>query len=82
MKLPDKAVMKKTNYPVTPAVRLLREKKIVFEPHLYPYEEHGGTRHAAEALHINEHIIIKMLVYPAPMERDEKRSESARVANY
>ncbi len=31
-------------YPITPAVRLLRERKIDFKPHLYKYQEHGGTR--------------------------------------
>jgi Cys-tRNA(Pro) deacylase len=52
----------KQNYPITPAVRLLREKQIDFVPHLYPYEEHGGTKHAAEVLHFAEHAIIKTLV--------------------
>ena len=37
-------------YPITPAVRLLREKKVEFAPHLYDYEEHGGTRRSAEVL--------------------------------
>src|SRR5947209_12204464 len=52
----------RTNYPITPAVRLLREKQIDFVPHLYLYEEHGGTKHAAEVLHFAEHAIIKTLV--------------------
>jgi Cys-tRNA(Pro) deacylase len=50
------------DYPVTPAVRLLREKKVEFEPHLYQYEEHGGTRHSAESLGIDEHAVVKTLV--------------------
>jgi Cys-tRNA(Pro) deacylase len=50
------------DYPVTPAVRLLREKKVVFEPHLYDYEERGGTRHSAEALGVDEHAVVKTLV--------------------
>jgi len=50
------------NYPVTPAVRLLREKKVEFEPHLYNYEEHGGTRHSAESLQVDEHAVVKTLV--------------------
>ncbi|HKQ53934.1 MAG TPA: Cys-tRNA(Pro) deacylase [Pyrinomonadaceae bacterium] len=50
------------SYPVTPAVRLLRERKIDFEPHLYAYEEHGGTRHSAEALGVDEHAVVKTLV--------------------
>ncbi|MEJ7711380.1 MAG: hypothetical protein WKF84_16340 [Pyrinomonadaceae bacterium] len=37
-------------YPVTPAIRLLGEKKIAFETHLYTYEERGGTTRSAEML--------------------------------
>jgi Cys-tRNA(Pro) deacylase len=58
--------MDKTDYPVTPAIRLLREKKVAFEPHLYAYKEHGGTRHSAEELGVDEHAVIKTLV----MEKD------------
>jgi Cys-tRNA(Pro) deacylase len=58
------------NYPVTPAVRLLREKKVEFEPHLYNYEEHGGTRHSAESLQVDEHAVVKTLV----METDARRA--------
>jgi Cys-tRNA(Pro) deacylase len=49
-------------YPVTPAVRALREKKVEFEPHLYDYEEHGGTRRSAEELGVDEHAVVKTLV--------------------
>lgn len=54
--------MDKANYPVTAAVRLLREKKILFEPHFYAYEEHGGTKRSAEELNVDEHAVIKTLV--------------------
>ena len=57
------------DYPVTPAVRLLREKKVAFEPHLYDYVEHGGTRHSAEGLGVDEHSVVKTLV----METDAKK---------
>ncbi len=50
------------DYPVTPAVRLLREKQVEFEPHLYHYEERGGTRHSAESLGVDEHTVVKTLV--------------------
>jgi len=50
------------NYPVTPAVRLLRERGVDFEPHLYDYEERGGTRHSAESLGVDEHAVVKTLV--------------------
>ena len=56
-------------YPVTPAVRLLREKKVEFEPHLYEYVERGGTHHSAEALGVDEHAVVKTLV----METDAHR---------
>jgi Cys-tRNA(Pro) deacylase len=60
--------MEKTDYPVTPAIRLLREKRIAFEPHLYDYEERGGTAHSAAELQIPEHAVIKTLV----MENDKR----------
>ena len=50
------------DYPITPAVRLLREKKVEFEPHLYDYEEHGGTRRSARELGVDEHAVVKTLV--------------------
>ena len=61
--------MDKASYPVTPAVRLLREKRIAFEPHIYAYQERGGTRRSAEELGVNEHAVIKTLV----METDERQ---------
>jgi len=48
--------------PVTPCVRFLRAHGVGFTPHLYRYEEHGGTRVAAEALHVDEHAVVKTLV--------------------
>ena len=57
------------DYPVTPAVRLLRETKVEFEPHLYDYVEHGGTKHSAESLGVDEHAVVKTLV----METEAKK---------
>jgi Cys-tRNA(Pro) deacylase len=57
------------DYPVTPAVRYLREKKIEFVPHLYEYVEKGGTRASAEALGVDEHAVVKTLVF----ETSEKK---------
>lgn len=53
---------------MTQAVRVLRENKISFEPHLYAYEERGGTRRSAEELNVNEYSVIKTLV----METDSR----------
>jgi len=58
------------NFPVTPAVRMLREHKVEFTPHLYSYEERGGTRHSAEALGVDEHAVVKTLV----LETDARRA--------
>ena len=58
----------KAEYPITPAVRALRARKIDFRPHVYPYVDHGGTRWAAESLQVAEHAIIKTLV----METDAR----------
>lgn len=54
--------MEKATYPVTPAVRLLREKRISFEWRLYAYEERGGTKRSAAELGVDEHAVIKTLV--------------------
>lgn len=50
------------NYPITTAVRELREKKVAFAPHLYDYVEHGGTRASAESLGVAEHAVVKTIV--------------------
>ena len=51
------------DYPITHAVRILREKKIEFEPHIFEYVEKGGTKHSAAVLKVDEHAIIKTLVF-------------------
>jgi Cys-tRNA(Pro) deacylase len=60
--------MAKDKTPVTPAVRLLRQEKVEFVPHLYAYEEKGGTAVSARELGVDEHAVIKTLV----MEDDGK----------
>jgi Cys-tRNA(Pro) deacylase len=57
------------DYPVTPAVRLLREKKVEFEPHVYEYVERGGTHHSAEELGVDEHSVVKTLVMEAEAKK-------------
>jgi Cys-tRNA(Pro) deacylase len=54
--------MTKQDYPVTTAIRELRQKKIEFEVFLCDYEEKGGTRHTAKELNVPEHSIVKTLV--------------------
>ncbi|SUO97724.1 Cys-tRNA(Pro) deacylase [Suttonella indologenes] len=54
--------MSKKSYPITPAVRFLREHQIAYEAHLYDYEEHGGTARCAQELHVDEHCVIKTII--------------------
>lgn len=57
------------SYPITPAIRVLREKKVEFEPHIFDYVEKGGTKHSAQILGVNEHEVVKTLVF----ETNEKK---------
>ena len=57
------------DYPVTPAIRFLRDKKVHFVPHLYDYVEKGGTGESARQLGVNEHAVVKTLVF----ETNEKK---------
>jgi len=54
--------MGKEKIPVTPATRMLKLAKIDYSPHLYTYEERGGTAVSARELQVDEHQIIKTLV--------------------
>jgi Cys-tRNA(Pro) deacylase len=55
--------MKKRKFPTTPAVRFLRQHRIDFHPHLYPYEERGGAMQAAAVLDLSPRSVIKTLVF-------------------
>jgi Cys-tRNA(Pro) deacylase len=51
------------------AIRVLRQHKITFTPHLYEWEPRGGTAASAAALGVDEHEVIKTLIF-----EDESRS--------
>ena len=55
--------MKNEHAPETPAIRFLKAHKIPFSTHLYEYEEHGGTKVSARELNVDEHAVIKTLVF-------------------
>lgn len=61
--------MGKYKTPATTAIRFLKQHKVNFIPHPYPYEDKGGTRASARALNVDEFSIIKTLV----MEDDQQR---------
>lgn len=58
-----------TEHPVTMAVRVLRQHAVPFVPHLYAWEPRGGTSASARALGVDEHAVIKTLVF-----EDEKKT--------
>ena len=54
--------MRNDHPPETPATRFLKSHGIAHSNHLYPYEEHGGTRVSARELNVDEHAVVKTLV--------------------
>lgn len=54
--------MGKKDFPVTTAIRELKKLKIDFVPHVYEYEEKGGTAQTAIELDVSEHNVIKTIV--------------------
>ena len=61
--------MAKSDYPITTAIRFLRNHNIDFQAYLYDYVEHGGTAHSAECLGVDEHSVIKTIV----LQNDKKQ---------
>jgi len=55
-------------HPVTMAIRALRAGGVAFQPHLYTWEARGGTAASARAFGVDEHIVIKTLIF----EDDQK----------
>lgn len=49
--------------PVTAAIRALRAAEVAFELHEYEYVPRGGTRASSAALGVDEHLVIKTLVF-------------------
>jgi len=58
-----------TDYPVTMAIRTLRQHKVEFTPHLYTWEPRGGTRASAEHLGVDEHQVVKTLIFEDEAKR-------------
>ncbi len=49
--------------PSTPAVRLLRERGVAYTEHPYRYEEKGGTGVSSRELGVDEHAVVKTLIF-------------------
>ncbi|NOQ51719.1 MAG: Cys-tRNA(Pro) deacylase, partial [Desulfuromonadaceae bacterium] len=54
--------MAKIKIPATPATRFLKQEKVSFTPHLYAYEERGGSAVSARELGVDEHRVVKTLI--------------------
>ncbi len=55
--------MAKEKIPSTQAIRQLKSNKVEFKPYFYKYVEHGGTKESAKQLNLNEHRVVKTLVF-------------------
>jgi Cys-tRNA(Pro) deacylase len=55
----------KDKFPITPAIRQLRAAGVDFIPFEFEYEEKGGTHHTAIELGVDEHAVIKTLIFNA-----------------
>lgn len=55
--------MKTEHAPETPATKFLKAHKVTFSNHLYAYEEHGGTKVSARELNVDEHAVVKTLIF-------------------
>lgn len=49
--------------PETQATKFLKAHKVPFSTHIYAYEEHGGTKVSARELNVDEHAVVKTLVF-------------------
>jgi Cys-tRNA(Pro) deacylase len=60
--------MPKEKFPMTQAIRTLKDRRVNFTLRSYDYVERGGTSVAASELQVDEHRVIKTLL----MEDDHK----------
>ncbi len=61
--------MGKDKYPTTAAIRYLKQHKVSYTPHLYTYEDKGGTRVSSQQLGADEFTVIKTLVMEDELKR-------------
>jgi Cys-tRNA(Pro) deacylase len=65
----EASVSKAVKLPSTPALRALRAAGVDFEPLLYAYVERGGTAASSAALGVDEHLVIKTLIFEDEAKR-------------
>ena len=47
----------------TPATAMLKQHAIAYTEHIYEYIEHGGTNVSSSALGVDEHHVVKTLIF-------------------
>jgi len=60
---PEPRMSKTEHAPETQATKFLKSHKVAYSSHLYAYEEHGGTTVSARELNVDEHAVIKTLIF-------------------
>jgi Cys-tRNA(Pro) deacylase len=48
---------------MTPAIQLLKQHKVTFSEHRFEYKDHGGTQWSAFQMGVDEHAVVKTLVF-------------------
>jgi len=61
--------MAKDKGPVTTAIRVLRDNKVVFTEHTYAYVDRGGTAEGSRQLGFDEHSLVKTLIMEDELKR-------------
>jgi Cys-tRNA(Pro) deacylase len=56
-------MIKNEHAPETQATKFLKAHKVAYSNHLYAYEEHGGTKVSARELNVDEHAVVKTLIF-------------------
>lgn len=57
-----------TKHSETPATSMLKRQGVVYSEHVYEYVEHGGTSVSSSSLGVDEHHVVKTLIF-----EDDKR---------
>lgn len=52
-----------TKHSETPATSLLKQHGVIYTEHVYDYVERGGTRVSSSSLGVDEHHIVKTLIF-------------------
>ena len=57
-----------TKHSETPATSMLKQHGVTYTEHMYDYIEHGGTSVSSSSLGVDEHHVVKTLIF-----EDDKR---------